>query len=454
MSDTTTRGAWASRTGFILAAAGSAVGLGNLWRFPYITGQNGGGLFVLIYLLCILCIGLPVMIAEILVGRAAQRSTVTAFKTLAGPRSPWKALGGLGVVVAFLILSFYCVVAGWALHYTLLSARGGLHGRTPDEIQAFFGAVYGSVPLNLVWTVLFVALTVAVVWRGVHKGLEAWSRILMPGLLVLLLVLLARAATLGEFWHAFGFVFGLHAESLTGGGVIEAMGHSFFTLSLGMGGMLTYGSYLGKDADIPLMSAGIAGLDTLIALLACLVIFPITFSYGLEPTQGPGLIFTSVPIAFAQMPGGDLLATVFFALLVFAALTSSISLLEVAAAYFIDEKGWSRGRATLVSGAAVAVLAVPSALTGATDLFGPRFVAWAGRDWFTLVSDLASNWSLPIGGMGMALFVAWRLPEALRRSEFASGSVLARGYVGWLIVLRFVVPLAIVAVFLRAVGAI
>jgi NSS family neurotransmitter:Na+ symporter len=276
----------------------------------------------------------------------------------------------------------------------------------------------------------------------------------MPALLLLMLALLGRAVMLGEFPRAFGFVFGLHAESLTGGGVIEAMGHSFFTLSLGMGGLLTYGSYLKKDADNPSMSATIAGLDTLIALLACLIIFPITFNYGLEPTQGPGLIFASILIAFAQMPAGALLATIFFALLVFAALTSSISLLEVAAAYFIDEKGWTRHRATLVSGGIVAVLAVPSALTGATELFGPGFQAWAGRDWFTLVADLASNWSLPIGGMGMALFVAWWLPEALRRSEFVSGSRLARGYVGWLVVLRYVVPLAIVAVFLRAVGVI
>lgn len=453
MSDTTTRGAWASRTGFILAAAGSAVGLGNVWRFPYITGENGGGLFVLIYLLCILCIGLPIMIAEIMIGRAAQRSTVTAFKTLAGPRTPWKALGGMGVVVAYMILSFYSVVAGWAMHYTVLSARGAIQGRTPEEIQQVFGSLYASVPLNLVWTTLFVAVTVAVVWRGVKDGLEQWSRILMPALLVLLLILLARASALDEFGRAFGFVFGLHADELTGAGVIEAMGHSFFTLSLGMGGLLTYGSYLSKDSDIPLMSASIAGLDTLIALLACLVIFPVTFSFGLEATQGPGLIFATIPVAFAQMPAGGLLATIFFALLFFAALTSSISLLEVAAAYFIDEKGWSRARATFLSGAAVAVFAVPSALTGATELFGPRFQALTGKDWFSLVADLASNWSLPIGGMGMALFVAWRLPETLRRSEYVSGSRLARTYVGWLVVLRYVVPLAILAVFLRAVGA-
>jgi NSS family neurotransmitter:Na+ symporter len=447
------RGLWASRTGFVLAAAGSAVGLGNIWRFPYITGENGGGLFVLIYLLCILLIGLPVMVAEILIGRAAQRSTVSAFKALAGPRTPWRGLGGLGVVVAFLILSFYSVVAGWSLHYSLLAVRGLFGGRTPDEIQEIFGAVYTSVPLNLVWTLAFLALTVAVVWGGVRNGLERWSRILMPGLLLLLLVLLANATTMSGFRHAFGFVFGLHADSLTSGGVIEAMGHSFFTLSLGMGGLLTYGSYLKKDADVPLMSAGIAGLDTLIALLACLVIFPITFSYGIEPAEGPGLIFTSLPIAFAQMPAGGVLATVFFALLVFAALTSSISLLEVATAYFIDEKGWTRARATLVSGLGISVLAIPSALSGSTDFFGSRFVTLFGRNWFDLVADFASNWSLPIGGMGMALFVAWKMPEALRREEFVTGSSAGRLYIAWLTALRYVVPLAIIAVFLRAVGA-
>jgi NSS family neurotransmitter:Na+ symporter len=436
----------------VLAAAGSAVGLGNIWRFPYITGENGGGLFVLIYLLCILLIGLPIMIAEIMIGRAAQQSTVTAFKQLAGERTPWQALGGLGVVAAYLVLSFYSVVAGWALHYTVLSARSLLSDLSPEEIQALFAATHASVPLNLLWTGVFMALTIAVVWRGVRRGLERWSRIMMPTLLILLLVLLFKAVSMEGFPRAFSFVFGLHADALTGGGVIEAMGHSFFTLSLGMGGLLTYGSYLRKNVDIPLMSVGIVGLDTLIALLACLVIFPITFSYGLEPMQGPGLIFASVPIAFSQMPAGAALATIFFALLVFAALTSSISLLEVATAYFIDEKGWSRSRAALVSGTAIAVLAIPSALSGATETFGSRFMELTGSDWFGLVADISSNWSLPLGGMGMALFVSWRLPGSLRRTEFVSGSRVGRYYVGWLVVLRFVVPLAIVAVFLRAVG--
>jgi len=454
MGETSTaRGRWASKTGFILAAAGSAVGLGNVWRFPYVTGENGGGLFVLIYLACILFVGMPIMVGEIMIGRAAQRSNVGAFKALAGPRTPWQFLGGLGVVVAYLVLSFYAVVAGWALHYTVLSARGILAGRSAEDIQAMFGATASSMPLNLIWTAIFMALTIAVVWRGVKSGLERWSRILMPSLLVLLLILLVRAMALDGFGQAFGFVFGLHADKLTGGGVIEALGHSFFTLSLGMGGLLTYGSYLDKKADVPAMSAGIAGLDTLIALLACLVIFPVTFSYGLETTEGPGLIFTTIPIAFAQMPGGSLLATIFFALLVFAALTSSISLLEVATSYFIDQKAWPRSRAVLVAGGGIALLAIPSALTGATELFGAKFQGIFGQNWFDLMVDVSSNWALPFGGMGIALFVAWRMPDELRKTEFTSGSRWAGFYATWLIVLRFVVPVAILAVFLRAIGA-
>ncbi len=446
------RGAWASRTGFVLAAAGSAVGLGNVWRFPYITGENGGGLFVLLYLGCIFVVGLPVMVAEIMIGRASQRSTVTAFKTLAGPRTPWKTLGGMGVVVAWMVLSFYAVVAGWAMYYCLLAATGRLSGQSPEAIAAIFGNTYTSAPVNLLWTALFLALTVAVVWRGVRHGLERWSRILMPALLVLFLVLLARAFTLEGFGRAFDFVFGLHADELTAAGVIEALGHSFFTLSVGMGGLLTYGSYLSRDSDLPSMSAGIAGLDTLIALLACLVIFPITFSFGLEPTQGPGLIFTNIPIAFAQMPAGSILATAFFGLLVFAALTSAISLLEVATAYLIDERGWTRARATLFSGIGIALLAVPSALSGSSALFGSGMEAAVGSNWFDLVADIASNWCLPVGGMGIALFVAWRLPDELRRDEFGRGSRWASFYAGWLVALRYVVPIAIAAIFLHAVG--
>jgi len=450
--DATERGSWTTGLGFVLAAVGSAVGLGNIWRFPYITGQNGGGLFVLIYLACIALIGLPVMIGEIMIGRSAQRSTVSAFQHHAGDRTAWRGVGWLGVAAAVMMLSFYGVVAGWTLHYTVLSASGTLAGQSPAEIQAMFTVLNQDAALNLFWFVSFMALTVLVVLGGVRRGIERWSVILMPTLLLMLLVLLVRSFALDGFSRAFDFVFGLNADQLTPGGVLEAMGHSFFTLSVGMGGMLTYGSYLSRKDSIVGSAIAVSALDTLIALLACLVIFPITFSFGMEPAAGPGLVFTSLPIAFAQMPAGSLLSTIFFGLLVFAALTSAIALLEVATSHFIDVHGWRRRKATLVSAAGITLLGVPSALTGSTMMFGQGMQEVLGTDWFTLISGIVSNWMLPVGGLGMALFAAWVLPERLRQAEFTTGTRLGRLYNGWLLVLRFLVPLAIVAVFLHTIG--
>lgn len=450
--DPTERGSWASGLGFVLAASGSAVGLGNIWRFPYITGQNGGGLFVLIYLLCIALVGLPVMIAEIMIGRSAQRSPVGAFKQHAGPRTGWRSLGWLGVVASYVILSFYGVVAGWALHYTVLSASGSLAGRSAEEIEAMFQLLNQDAGLNLFWFAVFMLLTVLVVLGGVRRGIERWSVILMPTLLVMLLALLVRAVSLDGFSQAFDFVFGLNAEKLTPSGVLEAMGHSFFTLSLGMGGMLTYGSYMSRRESLVGSAVAVSLLDTLIALLACLVIFPITFSYGMEPAAGPGLVFTHMPIAFSQMGAGSLLATVFFGLLVFAALTSAIALLEVGVSYFIDEKGWSRRKSTIVAATLVTILGVPSALTGSTALFGSDMQQRLGADWFTLISGVASNWMLPIGGLGMAIFAGWFLPETLRRTEFLTATRWGRLYRTWLLLLRFLVPVAVAAVFLHLLG--
>lgn len=446
------RGSWASGLGFILAAAGSAVGLGNIWRFPYITGQAGGGIFVLIYLACIALIGLPVMIGEIMIGRSAQRATVGAFKHHAGDRTPWRAVGWLGVAIAYMMLSFYGVVAGWTLHYTVFSASGALAGQSPEEIQAMFTVLNQDAMLNLLWFVLFMVITVLVVLGGVRRGIERWAIILMPTLLLMLVALLVHSTSLDGFSRAFDFVFSLNTDQLTSAGVLEAMGHAFFTLSVGMGGMLTYGSYLSRKESIVGGALAVGALDTLIALLACLVIFPITFSFAMEPAAGPGLVFTNLPIAFSQMPAGALLSTVFFALLVFAALTSAIALLEVATSYFIDERGWRRRKATIVSAAAVTVLGVPSALNGSSRFFGAGMQEALGADWFTLISGLVSNWMLPIGGLGMALFAAWVLPERLRRTEFTTGTRLGSLYRAWLVVLRLLVPLAVVAVFLHAIG--
>ncbi len=447
------RGQWASSAGFVLAAAGSAIGLGNLWRFPYITGENGGGLFVLIYLFFIAAVGIPILLAEILIGRAAARSPVGAMRELAGPRSPWVGIGGLSVTAATLLLSVYAVAAGWGMHYAYLGATGRLKGLGPQEVGALFREVNASAGINLFWAVLFMALTVGIVVGGVHKGIERASQILMPALLLMLLALLGKALTLDGFGEAFGFVFGLHADRLTPAGVLEALGHAFFTLGVGGGVMLTYGSYLGRDADIVKDGLWIAGLDTLIALLACLVIFPITFTFGLPSAEGPGLVFTSLPVAFAQMPAGSALATFFFALFTFAALTSSISMLEIPTAYLIDQWGWSRRRATLASGGLITLLVVPAALTGASALLGEGMQRVVGKNWFDLVIDTVADLMLPVGGLGFAIFVAWRLGEVKRRAQFPPG-IASAAYLGWLMVLRWFVPLAVGAVFLHAIGLI
>ena len=457
----TNRGTWASGVGFVLAAAGSAVGLGNVWRFPYITAENGGGAFVLMYLGCIVLVGLPIMIAEVMIGRSTQSSTVSAFRKLAGSKSPWLSIGWAGVACAFLILSFYAVVAGWALHYVFRSITGSIAGQSAEQLQGAFSSLQQDGGLNILWMVIFMALTVGMVLGGVQRGIERWARILMPLLLTMLVGLLVYTFTLSGFGEAFSFVFGFHGSDLTAGGVLEALGHSFFTLSLGMGAMLTYGSYLERNADLVSNSLAITVLDTAIALLACMVLFPITITAGLEAAQGPGLVFISMPIAFAQLPGGAILATVFFALLVFAALTSSISMLEVAAAYFIDDRGWTRKKATLVSGAAITLVGIPSALTWANTVFGDgmgeRFLgSWItarlGNNWFDIISNFSSNVLLPIGGFGIALFVAWKVGDQLRRDEFLRGSRFAIFYGVWLNVLRFFVPVAVIAVFLHVFG--
>ncbi|MXZ36458.1 MAG: sodium-dependent transporter, partial [Acidobacteria bacterium] len=432
-----------SRIGFILAAAGSAVGLGNIWKFPYVTGENGGGIFVLIYLACVLLVGLPVMIAEILIGRSTQNSPVGAFKSLAGPRSPWVGMGWLSVLSSFVLLSFYSVVAGWSLHYAWLSISGQLAGLGPDNLAPLFGSLHASAGANLFWHLVFMGLTIAVIYGGVSKGVERWSRILMPALLIMMLVLLINSLTLDGFGKAFQF---------TAGGALEALGQAFFSLSLGMGAMLTYGSYLRRRDDVVGASVTISALDTCIALVASLMLFPIIFSYGMEPAAGPGLVFISVPIALSQMPGTTFLATLFFGLLVFAALTSAISMLEVATSYFIDQRGWKRHRAAVAAGLTFAILGMPAALSGGTRLFGSGMEALVGKNWFDSLDYLVTNWMLPLGGLGIALFTAWRMDRRLRQEEFLSGSRLRPFYQGWVFLLKFPVPVAILLVFLHAVG--
>jgi NSS family neurotransmitter:Na+ symporter len=445
------RAQWGSRLGFVLAASGSAVGLGNIWKFPYITGENGGGLFVLIYLVCIVVVGLPVMIAEVLLGRSTQRSPVPAFLALSGGKTIWALVGWMGVVTGFIILSYYSVIAGWAVDYVKLSISGTFNGATPDEINATFGALAGSVPRNVFWHALFMSATIGVVLGGIKRGIEAWSRVLMPVLFLLLLVMVVYAATLSGFGEAISFLFKPNADKLTGAGVLEALGHSFFTLSLGMGALITYGSYLRRKDDIVKASVTISILDTLVALMACVVMFPILFTSGQGPEAGPGLVFKSMPIAFSTMTGGTVLGLIFFVLLVFAALTSAISLLEVVVSTVIDQLGWGRIKATLSVGLAIFVFGIPSAAANSGTAM-PFWEQWFGKNFLDSFDYLASNWFLPLGGLLIAIFVGWFVPKERTREQFTAGSSLAGLYTPWLLLIRFVVPVAIFLVLLFKIG--
>ena len=431
------RSQWNSRSGFVLAAAGSAVGLGNIWKFPYITGENGGGAFVLVYLACIMLVGVPVMVAEVMLGRASRSSAVNAFRALSHPRSAWMVFGILAVVASVLLLSYYSTVAGWALHYAYLALTGATAGIEAGQARGLFADLQGSPLIGVGWQFAFLLVTVCIVAQGVSRGIERWARIMMPALFALMLVLLGKALTMPGWGDALDFMFGMNWGRLTSAGVLEALGHAFFTLSLGMGCMITYGSYLRPQDDFASASLATAGADTLVALVASMVLFPIVFTFGFEPGAGPGLLFVTLPTALAQMTGGAFLAVVFFVMLVFAALTSAIAILEVVTAYVVDNHGISRGKASVGSTAVIALFGIPATIY---------------ESWFTLVDKFVSNWAFPLGGLGVALFVAWRMDGALRRSEFESGSALARFYRSWLLILKYPVPVCIVLVFLHALG--
>lgn len=455
------RAHWGSRLGFVLAAAGSAVGLGNIWRFPYATGENGGGLFVLTYLACIALIGLPIMMAEIFIGRTSQKSPVGAFRALSRPGSAWMSVGWLGVVTAFVVLSFYSVVAGWSMHYAWLSITEGFAGRSADEMNELFGALYSSPALSTMWHLIFMALTISIVVAGVRNGIEVWAKILMPTLFFILLLLFVYAISSGGFARGVQYLFVPDFSKFKATSVLEAVGQAFFTLSLGMGAILTYGSYLRKDDDLVATATTVTVLDTAVAILAGLVLFPILFAADMEATEKVGLAFISLPVAFAEMPGGIFLGPAFFLLLTFAALTSAVSLLEVATAYFIDERGWTRTKASLATGGAIMLLGIPCAVSGSSILFGSGtmevtasiFGEGEGKNWFDLLDYLATNWMLPLGGLGIATFVAWRVGDAAREQAFKAGSKWGAMYWGWVMLLRYIVPIAVVFVFLYSIGA-
>jgi len=442
------RAQWLGRWGFLLAATGSAVGLGNIWKFPYITGEFGGGAFVLVYLACIFAVGVPVMMTEIALGRRGRGSPVDAIRRVvneSGRGSAWSLVGWMGMLCGFMVLSFYVVVAGWSFSYVWKMLTGGLGGSSVDDMVAVFSANNQS-PLNLgFWSTLVTVATMCIVGKGVQKGIERSVGWMMPGLVLMLLLLIIYGAFSGGFGDAVHFLFAFDAGSLSSEGMLAALGHAFFTLSLASGAILTYGSYLPKSASIGRTAIGVAIADTIVALMAGLAIFPAIFANGMDPGEGPGLIFMSLPLAFQSMPMGTLFGVLFFVMLSMAALTSSISMVEATLSWLCDNKGLSRPQAAWSAGIVlwlVSTLAMLSFNVGADWTIG-------GKNFFDWLDYLTSRFLMPLGGLGMVVLAGFVLKSETFREELALSPMF---YAVWLFIVRYVSPPGIVVIFIDALG--
>ena len=445
MTDVSKHGMWSSQWLFVLAAAGSAVGLGNIWKFPYMAGQNGGGAFVVVYLLCVALIGIPIMMSEVLLGREGRQSPINTMRglVLKAKGSPlWVLIGWMGALAGFLILSYYSMIAGWALYYIVRLADGTFTGASAEFAnQAFEGFL--AQPWHMVfWHTLFMVITIFIVARGVSKGLEVAIKIFMPLLFVLLIVLVGYSATSDGFAEGFDFMFNFDWTRLSVDGVLQAMGQAFFSLSLGMGAIMAYGAYVPGRASIASTVVTIAVLDTVVAVAAGLAIFPIVFANGLEPGQGPGLMFVTVPLAFGQMPLGVVFGTVFFVLVSFAAITSAISLMEPALAFLVEEYNAQRHRAAISLGALCWLFGLGSVFS---------FNYWAdaniigGLNFFDFIDYVSQNIMLPLGGLLIALFVGWVVPRTIVLEQL--GLTRRATNLAWQLLVRVVTPLGVLVVF-------
>ena len=437
------RGSWGSRPGFILAATGSAVGLGNIWGFPTQVGQGGGAAFVLVYLIAVAFICAPILLGEVLVGRSAQLGPAGAVRRIA-PRGGWWVIGLLAVAAGTFILSFYAVIAGWTVQYLVLAFRDGL-AADAEGSAALFSAVSANTPRNIAFTGLFLAATAWCVNRGIRGGIEAASRLMMPLLFVLLVVLAIRSVTLPGAAEGLAYYLRPDLSQALDPAIIQAaVGQAFFSLSLGMGALITYGSYLHRSNPVRSASMAIVGIDTLIALLAGFIIFPAGFSIaGFDPTaSGPGLIFAVLPQLFATLPGGLLFGAAFFLLLSVAAFTSTISLLEVPVAHAIDQWRWTRRKAVLTVAAFTFAFSIPSVMSFGSGFFADLPAALGGT-FFNLMVTVWNQWALPVGGMLISLFIGWKWGARFAGDELRRDGAGFPSPALWGFLIRFVSPTAI-----------
>ena len=443
---------WSSNTGLVLAATGSAIGLGNLWKFPFITWENQGGAFVLVYLICIAAVGLPIMLAELLIGRRSQKSAVGALKEAAGPA--WALVGGWGVLAGFILLSYYTVIAGWSLFYFAKSLTWTFGGFPADlSAGALFETQVGNARLQLMLSLGFSIGTIAVVYFGVSRGIERIARIFLPILFGILLLMLVSALGMSGSGEALRFIFRPNFSELPAEGILEALGHSFFTLSLGMGAMITYGSYISRKESIVKAGGAIVALDTLIALVATVIMFSVIFSVaGMSDEVGGstvGMLFISLPeLFYTEVPFGVALGPLFYVLVALAALTSTISLLEVVTAYLIDERGIARNKATVGAGAAIFVFTIFAALsfTG-TPVLSTMEIFDGKAGWFSTADHFVSNWMLPTGGFFITLAAGWFMTRDGTRRELVDGNEPRWfKYDAWRFFIRWVAPVAVAAI--------
>jgi len=436
---------WGSKIGFILAAAGSAVGLGNLWKFPYMAGKNGGGAFVLVYFIMLFLVGFTLMLGEIVLGRHTQLNAIGAYRKI---RKNWAWVGGLGVLAGFLILSFYSVVGGWVINYLVKSLSGGLNISDAATLGNMFGEMVSNPTTPIIYHAIFMILTLLIVFGGIGGGIERASKIMMPALFIMIIVLAIRSMTLPGSMEGIKYLLIPDFSKINMSVILDALGQVFFSLSLGMGCMITYGSYLSKDSNLPESATVIPLIDTGIALLAGFAVLPAVFAFGFEPAQGPGLIFVTLPAVFAQMPLGSIFAILFFLLVLFAALTSSISLLEVCVAYVVDEWKWNRGLTTVLLAAIIFAIGVPASLS-----LGPwsHITLLPGKGFFDTYDFISSNILLPLGGLLLCIFIGWvwGTDKAVKEAT-NDGTVKFSLAPYWIFLIKYVGPVAIAIVFIRS----
>ena len=442
---------FATRMGAIAATVGSAVGLGNIWRFPYQAGENGGGAYILVYLICVLLLGIPIMMSEFVIGRSTHKSMKGAVEELT-PGSPFKLFAYIGVLGGLLICGYYCVVCGWVIEYLWSSASGNLLGHTPEEYSNIFSTFVSSPWRCVMWTLLFLILNFLVLNRGVEKGIERIASFMMPLLFLLLIVFCVNSLLLPDSDEGMEFLFEVDSVDLGWKGVVDAMGQAFMSLSLGVTCLITYSSYFKDDSNLMKDAVTISGLDTLVAILAGIVIFPAVFSFGLEPNAGPKLIFEILPTIFQQMPGGTIWATLFFLLLFFASITSTISLSEIPITFMIDEYKISRGKAIAITAVLMTIIAVLSALSFSTL----SEVKLLGRNLFDFLDFVGPNFFMLLGGLVTAIYVGWVLKKDVIHEQLTNGGMHRSRFVQPYIIfsLRYIAPVAIVIIFLYYVGII